>query len=400
MPIPILKKIRLHKPLVRGILEALQSAETKKVDHVLPALLKAQPKWGSRDRNFVAENTYEVVRNKRFIQFLLGGDATPSKMLGAWLILKGLYDPEEEIFRYLDPEVIQDNARSDMPLEIRFSLPDELSQRAKRELGDDRWAKEAEAMHGQAPVYLRVNERWITRDKLVSVLLSKDIAVEPVASVPSAIKVLKRAGLNQLEEYKKGFFEIQDAGSQEIAYFLDPQAGEFIVDTCAGAGGKTLHLADLSRNKAKILALDVEEGKLEELEKRAARNRVSQVETSLWNNDILDQYRGQADAVLMDVPCSGLGVLRRNPDAKELLTEAYIDSIRDVQAEILQKYSALVRKGGRLVYATCSLLPSENEGQVKRFLENHGDFELIKDKQIWPSETDFDGFYMALLRKK
>lgn len=382
-----------------GIIEALERifTEGKKSDHVVPALLKSYPKWGSRDRNFVAENTYEVVRNKRFLDTVVEGDL--SKILGAWLILKGHYDAENPFFEGLDAEEIQRKAQEKCTPEVRFSIEDALSARAVAELGEERWYRELEAMHAPAPVYLRVNLQQVSMEKLQRRLEEKGIPTEQVENVSSALKVLKRANLQALEEYNKGWFEIQDAGSQTIAAFLGVHAGEFIIDACAGAGGKTLHLADMLGKGGKILALDVEEYKLKELERRAIRNKVKQVKAALWSPEVLKENKGKADAVLLDVPCSGLGVLRRNPDAKYTLTPAFIDEVRQVQEKILNEYSTLLKSGGRMVYATCSLLPSENAEQVAQFIANNPSFSLVKEQQIWPSETQFDGFYMALMQK-
>lgn len=394
--------IRLHKPLLAGVLEALERIfkDGKKSDHVVPALLKANPKWGSRDRNFVAENTYEIVRNKRLLDFLVENTEDLRLHLGAWLILKGAYEGGNEIFEGINPEEIQTRLEKDLPAEIKFSIGEELSSRAKAELGEERWYRELEAMHAPAPVFLRVNVQHINVEKLQHRLEAKGIPTERVASVPSALKVLKRSNLQALEEYNKGWFEIQDAGSQCIAPFLGVKDGEFIIDACAGAGGKTLHLADLLGKGGRILALDVEEYKLKELERRALRNKVKQVKTAMWSPGLLEDYKGTADAVLMDVPCSGLGVIRRNPDAKYALSPAFVDEIRAVQQQILQDYSTLLKPGGRMVYATCSLLPSENAEQVAQFLSQNPTFSLVKEEQIWPSETGFDGFYMALMQKR
>jgi 16S rRNA (cytosine967-C5)-methyltransferase len=385
---------------VAGILEALERIfnEGKKSDQVVPALLKAHPKWGSRDRNFVAENTYEIVRNKVYLDYLVDGENNLRKVLGTWLILKGGYALDHEIFEGLDSEELLIRAQQKLKPEIRFSIDETLSRRAVDELGEDRWYRELEAMHTPAPVFIRVNLQHVSVAKLKQRLEEKGILTETVPGVPTALKITKRSNLQSLEEYQKGWFEIQDAGSQCISTFLGVNAGEFIIDACAGAGGKTLHLADMLGKKGSILALDVEEYKLKELERRVQRNKVKNVQSALWSPAMLEQYKGKADAVLMDVPCSGLGVLRRNPDAKYALTVDFLDEIRGVQKAILKSYSTLLKPGGRLVYATCSLLPSENARQVAEFLAENPAFSLVKEQQIWPSETHFDGFYMALLK--
>ncbi|HAR19787.1 MAG TPA: RNA methyltransferase, partial [Cytophagales bacterium] len=198
----------------------------------------------------------------------------------------------------------------------------------------------------------------------------------------------------------KGFFEIQDAGSQAIAPFLQAEPGMYVIDACAGGGGKTLHLAALMQNKGHIVALDVEEKKLTNLETRAKRADATIVESCLISDASIARLYQKADRLLLDVPCTGLGVLNRNPDAKWKLSIKEIDRVRKIQQSILENYPSMLKKKGIMVYATCSILPSENSNQVRRFLENHPkDFDLLEEKQIWPSEGQ-DGFYMARIQKK
>ena len=205
--------------------------------------------------------------------------------------------------------------------------------------------------------------------------------------------------LFQLESYKNGLFEVQDAASQLIAPYLQVKPGMKVSDACAGAGGKALHLACLMQNKGSILAMDVEVKKLQELEKRAQRGGVRIINTSIATKDVILRNKESADRLLLDVPCSGLGVLRRNPDAKWKLTPTFMDEIQQTQASILNDYSSMLKIGGLMVYATCSILPVENNLQVKHFLENNiGKFELLNEQSILPSQG-YDGFYMACLKK-
>jgi len=173
-----------------------------------------------------------------------------------------------------------------------------------------------------------------------------------------------------------------------------------VVDACAGAGGKTLHLASLMENKGQLIALDIYEKKLEDLKKRAKRNGVHNVDTRLiTSTKIIKKLNNTADRLLIDAPCSGLGVIRRNPDSKWKLQPEQIERLKETQAEILDNYSQIVKVGGKMVYATCSILPSENEMQVEKFLENHNEFRLLSERKISPAQSGFDGFYMALLEK-
>ena len=214
---------------------------------------------------------------------------------------------------------------------------------------------------------------------------------------PDALILEERQNVFQLPEFKEGLFEVQDAGSQAISYFAKVKPGMRIIDACAGAGGKTLHLAALLEGRGRIIALDTEEWKLDELKKRARRGGVQTVETRVIDSSkVIKRLENSADLLLLDVPCSGIGVLRRNPDAKWKLSPEFVESVKTAQQDILTSYSSMVKPGGTMVYATCSILHSENEDQVKKFLETKPPFELNEEKRIWPSEG-FDGFYMARL---
>ena len=172
-----------------------------------------------------------------------------------------------------------------------------------------------------------------------------------------------------------------------------------VIDACSGAGGKSLHIAALMKNKGKIISMDVEERKLIELKKRAIRAGASIIETQLINSTTINKLKNTADRLLLDVPCSGLGVIRRNPDAKWKLNLDFINQIKKTQQEIISNYSQMLKPGGIMVYATCSILPSENQDQVEQFLSNNKNgFEFIEDRKVLPSEG-FDGFYMAAIKK-
>jgi 16S rRNA (cytosine967-C5)-methyltransferase len=220
---------------------------------------------------------------------------------------------------------------------------------------------------------------------------------------PDALILTERANVFLTDAFKDGLFEVQDASSQLVAYFLDVQPGMRVVDTCAGAGGKTLHLASLMENKGQLIAMDLYESKLKQLKIRAKRNGAFNIEPRvIESTKTIKKLHEKADRVLIDAPCSGLGVLKRNPDSKWKLQPEFIDNIRKVQAEVLENYSKIVKPGGKLVYATCSVLPSENQEQIKHFLSTEigKEFNFVKDQKVLASESGFDGFYMALLERK
>ena len=213
----------------------------------------------------------------------------------------------------------------------------------------------------------------------------------------------ERANVFTTEAFKKGSFEVQDASSQLVAQFLDVEQGMKVVDTCAGAGGKTLHLAALMENKGQIIAMDIYDNKLKELKRRAKRAGAHNIDMRVIDSTKpIKKLYDKADRVLIDAPCSGLGVLRRNPDAKWKLQPEFIEKIKNTQSEILATYSRMVKPGGKLVYATCSILPSENQQQVEKFLTSDSgkEFTFVKEKKILSHESGFDGFYMAMIERK
>jgi 16S rRNA (cytosine967-C5)-methyltransferase len=250
-------------------------------------------------------------------------------------------------------------------------------------------------------VVLRTNRLKTDRPTLRRDLATEGIETELLGD-GDALVLHKRQNVFRTAAFKAGYFEVQDYSSQLVAPLLAPQPGMRVVDACAGGGGKTLHLAALMQNKGQLVALDTLGWKLDELRTRARRAGATNIETRpIENRKVIKRLHSTADRLLLDVPCSGLGVLRRNPDSKWKLTEAQIETLRLTQAEILEYYSPILKSGGRMVYATCSILPSENGTQVQRFLKSPAGagFSLIEERSILPQDAGFDGFYMALLSK-
>ena len=214
---------------------------------------------------------------------------------------------------------------------------------------------------------------------------------------------VRKANIFQTSIFRKGWFEMQDYSSQLVAPLLAPLPGMRVVDACAGGGGKTLHLASLMENKGSIIALDTQAWKLDELRLRARRAGAANIETRpIESRKTIKRLYGSADRLLLDVPCSGIGILRRNPDAKWKLQPEQIEKLRATQQEILQAYAPITKPGGRMVYATCSILPSENQGQIEKFLQSDAGkhFKLLEERRILPQDDGFDGFYIALLSRE
>jgi len=416
--------MKLHRTLVQAIVGTLQQIFVGGIyaDKAVEQILKQNPRWGSRDRRFIAETTYEMVRWWRYISESFSpsesgkvkvekaiGTADYYKLFATWQILKGLDLPEWEEFADIDKNQIVKNAeQAKLIRKYRESIPDWLDELGGQELGEVIWGNELHELNTEAQVVLRVNTLKTSSEELKNKLLTQGIGLETLNNTSPLFETIrrgvfvlsKRQNLHQLNEYKEGLFEIQDASSQLIAPFLQLKEGMKVIDACAGAGGKSLHIAAMMKNKGEIISMDIEERKLTELKRRADRSGVRIIKTQLINAATISKFKNTADRLLLDVPCSGLGVIRRNPDAKWKLNLDFIDQIKKTQQEIICNYSQMLKSGGIMVYATCSILPSENQQQVEAFLiKNKNNFEFIEDRKVLPSEG-FDGFYMAAIRKK
>ena len=397
---------RLHKNLVAAVLEALETSFGKGyyADKVIERILKSNPKWGARDRAFIAESTYEIVRWWRYLWELYG--KTPSlkrkelnRIFGLWWRLQGYDLPEWHGF-----DAVQDidikAAKKSLPnmVGVQQSFPIWFDELASEDLGKD-WPEIAKNLNIPAEVAIRANTLKTNRKELKSILKAEDVPTIdfPLNDIGLILKERKNTFRNP--SFQNGMFEVQDGGSQLIAPFLKVEPGMRVVDACAGAGGKTLHLAAMMNNKGSIIAMDVEQRKLNELKKRAKRNGVHNIEIRhIDGSKAIKRLKGSADRLLLDVPCSGTGVIKRNPDTKWKILPEHLERVMAIQKNILNDYSQMLKPGGLMVYATCSILHAENENQVKDFLERRDDFKLIEDKRVNPSK-DTDGFYMALLQK-
>ena len=400
--------MRLHRNLVLAVIQALDLIynEQEYADKVVQKTLKLDSRWGARDRKFIAETIYDMVRWKRLYNEIAGTKDHYTrdniwKNFAVWAILKGISLPDWKYFVGTPTRRIKgkfDELQKDR--RFRESIPDWMDEIGVAELGS-KWDDEIRELNKQARVILRVNTLKINRSDLQKILREEDIDTDILPKFPDALVLVERKNVFLTEAFKKGLFEVQDASSQLVAPFLDVHPGQKVVDTCAGAGGKTLHLASLMDNKGQIIAMDIYDHKLAELKKRAKRDGAHNIETrTIEGSKTIKKLKGKADRVLIDAPCSGLGVLKRNPDSKWKLNPEFIERIKKTQAEILDQYASMVKEGGKLVYATCSILPSENELQVKAFLKNHPEFTFVKDQKISPAKSGFDGFYMALMERK
>ncbi len=403
--------MRLHRNLVVAVIKVLDGTFNQNfyADKTIEKILKSDKRWGSRDRGFIAETSYEIIRWKRLYS-QISETKSPYKygelwkMFSVWAVLKGIQLPNWKEFENTPTRRIKGKFDSLVKIrKFRESIPDWLDKTGCDELGENRWTSELSALNKKANVIIRANSLKINVNDLRKELQKEDIQVEKINGFPEALKLRERKNLFKTKAFQNGYFELQDASSQLVAPFLKAEKGMKICDVCAGAGGKTLHLSAITENKGQIIAMDIFKKKLFELKRRAKRNNAFNIETRLIeNNKSIKRLHGKIDRLLIDAPCSGLGVLRRNPDSKWKLSQNFLDKIKDTQQEILKRYSPMLKENGKLVYATCSILPSENELQIKRFLktEQGKKFKVEDEKKISPAQSGFDGFYMARLSFK
>lgn len=407
----------LHPLLVRLVAQNLKAIfqENRYADKVIEQALRSNPKAGSRDRAFVAETTYEVLRYFRLYVEILG--AEPSSELDFWQLIgvhlrfKNIELPDWQEFKKLRTKEFDSKVASwqhsgqgahlkAQPRRILESIPDWLDTMGESELAD-RWDETLHWLNRPAQVVLRTNRLRTTPQALLEALQAENVDARMMPN-SDALVLNVRKNVFQTSIFKKGWFEVQDYSSQLVAPLLAPQPGMRVVDACAGGGGKTLHLAALMQNKGSLIALDTHAWKLDELRTRARRAGATNIETRpIESRKTIKRLYHSADRLLLDVPCSGLGILRRNPDAKWKLQPEQIEQLRATQQEILQAYAPITKPGGRMVYATCSILPSENQDQIEKFLASPAgqDFKFLEERRILPQDDGFDGFYMALLER-
>ena len=393
--------MRLHKNLVLAVIKILDGVFNQDfyADKTIEKVLKLDKRWGSRDRAFIAETSYEIVRWKRL--YLEIADVKKPfqyknlwRVFSVWAVLKGINLPNWTEFQETPKRRIKGKFDELSKIrKFRESVPDWIDKLACEEIGEKKWEKEISELNKMAELVIRTNTLKTNSSELQKILLNEEISTEIISGYPDALRLKKRVNLFKKESFQKGLYEVQDASSQLVAPFLKIEPGMKICDICAGAGGKTLHLSALSKNKGQILAMDIYKHKLIQLKKRAKRNSAFNIETKLIeNNKSIKRLKGKIDRLLIDAPCPGLGVLKRNPDSKWKLQPDFLNKIKDTQSKILKQYSKLIKENGKIVYATCSILPSENEHQINSFLksEEGQDFKLEEEKKISPLASGFD----------
>lgn len=403
--VSLLKPVLFHR--AEAALEILLSFAYP-ADTTLSRYFRSNPGMGHTERGIVAEASFSVLRHLRTLRAraeLEGGRATPRRLLLAALSCEG------RNLRELEPLLKKDEAiwlasvkRFDdaaLSPAARRNLPDWLSERLDAEYGE---AADAliRALNQSAPLDMRVNLLKTTREDALAAFAADGILARPGEHAPFALRLTGKPDVSRHPLFLQGQVEVQDEGSQLLGLLLAPRRGEAVADFCAGAGGKTLLLGMLMRNTGRLYAFDVSEKRLEKLKPRLARSGLSNVHPVRIDSESdarLKRLRGKMDRVLVDAPCSGLGTLRRNPDLKWRQTPESVTELAARQRGILAAAARLVRPGGTLLYATCSLLREENEAVTESFLGESADFSLLETRRSLPHTHGTDGFYAALMRR-
>ena len=355
---------------------------------VVKYTFKRNKKWGAKDRRAFSEIFFDVVRYFGGFSEFVGKDLIHSKELAD-------EDFEAIIELYLDEEKRREVQEQKANQMVHNELLEEINNSFKdQKLIDDY----LETTLTIPPVFLRVNLSKTNAEDLIANLEQEGVEAFKVSSF--CLRLSERKNVLQFKSYKEGHFELQDGASQDVAPFVEPSGASRVADTCAGAGGKTLHLADLMNGNGRVLALDISERRLEELKKRSKRTGFQNIETRvIKNNKTLKRLSESFDRVLVDAPCTGTGTFRRKPEGKIHFRKERLNELLKTQEEILALHSKLVKPGGFLVYATCSILKSENQDQVDNFLAQNQNFKLVESKTNAMGERDFDGFFMSKIQK-
>lgn len=420
---------------LQAVLELLSeiSATPRPADALTSAYFRARRYIGSKDRAYVSNVLYDVLRHHaRLAWWLEKNDVelTPRYQLLAYLMLVDekplavveelfsggkfaaakLTDDEREVLKKLQKRTVE---HPDMPDEVKGECPAWALAGLQKRFGKN-LLRELQALLKPAPLDLRVNPLKATRDKVLVAIKQAGMQAEACALSPLGIRVEERPSLNDLPMLKNGQIEIQDEGSQMVAFLVDAKPGERVVDFCAGAGGKTLAIAAAMKNKGRIIACDVLAGRLKRSTERFRRAGLHNIEVKALSSESdpwVKRHKGGFDRVLVDAPCSGTGTWRRNPDSRWKNLGPGLDQLVVLQGKILASAARLVKPGGRLVYATCSLLEEENEKQIEAFLAAHKDFKLKNISEIWakigpgpylslsPAQHNTDGFFGAVLER-
>jgi 16S rRNA (cytosine967-C5)-methyltransferase len=403
----------------------------KPADVLIDTFFRAHKYLGSNDRKFIAEATYGTLRHLRKCELMVTSTVAELDeilfeedkilfLIVAYLSLQGkIHDITSEkvslklkstrlaekmahIIQEFSKPVMVSKETAIKRIGVEYSFPDWMVQKLIDQYSENEVEKICASLNEQAPITLRVNTLKATVEQCQEELNKQGIETTKTLISPFGLNLAKRINVFSLSVFRDGWFEVQDEGSQLLPFIIDPKPNAKLLDVCAGAGGKTLEFAALMKNHGEIFATDINSYRLEELRRRTKRAgaqnvRVQEIQAI---EDLAEQYSNFFDIVFVDAPCSGLGTIRRNPGMKWMVTEQTVKEVSDKQRSILQSSSPLVKLGGRIVYATCTLLKQENEGIVEEFLVQHPEFKLIGANRLlekWNNGLITTGLYFKLL---
>ena len=405
-----------------AVIERLRAFEGP-ADATLRHFFRAHPALGKQERAFVADGGFAFLRRKRSLEWLAG--STDPRRLALAVALRELRFPVDAVRSIAKREdsawlaTLAEREREPMPPAVQADLPDWLWERLGALWGSAHRAAFARATLAEAPLDLRVNALKATREQAIAALAASHIVATPTPYAPLGLRIEGRPALTRLPAFEQGLVEVQDEGSQLVTQLVAPKRHDFVVDFCAGAGGKTLALGALMRSQGRLYAYDISDRRLANLKPRLARSGLTNVQAQRIAHERdtrIKRLAGKVDRVLVDSPCTGLGTLRRNPDLKWRQDATALDELTVKQHAILASAATLVKPGGRLVYATCSVLPEENEAIVEAFLREHADFmagdaaaELARARipldtgpmlRLATETHGCDGFFAAILERQ
>ena len=408
----------------------------KPADSIIDSFFRTRRYLGSHDRRFIAEISYGVLRHLRKCDSAVNRAAESSSLSAKdrFLLLVAAYLIEIEKRNDITPELLEKHASNGLTrsrldeilqvlakneekqenLGVRYSFQDWMLSRFIGKFGQTEAEELCKKLNEQAPITLRANILKGTVDECRTRLQKEGIETEPVVGISNALNLKKRVNVFGLKSFKNGLFEVQDAGSQLLPILIDPKPTAKVLDACAGAGGKTLQFAALMKNRGEIIATDINKYRIEELRKRARRAGAFNIRPKHVNSleELEKNYAKYFDVVFVDAPCTGVGTIRRNPGMKWSVSEEMVKELSEKQQQILKACAGLVKKGGRLVYATCSLFGEENERVIERFLRDTSGFSMKAQPNPLDAEStlsDFlyllphrhgtDGFFCSVLEK-
>lgn len=404
----------------------------KPADAKMSAFFRNNRDLGNKERAFIAESVYGVIRRLRYLSTVTANDEKDPddarKLILAWLLRvqgRSLRDLDSMLTEQQKEWAVAIKAKStaDLPLAVQADVRDWLWEKLVKQYGESEALTIGRSMLEQATLDLRVNTMKASPAEVLEKMIAENINNENTISSmpysPIGIRMPNRLGISKHVLFTEGKIEVQDEGSQLLSYLVAPKRGQMVADLCAGAGGKTLALGALMRNTGRLYAFDVSEKRLNNLGKRLKRSGLSNLNAQLINNENdlkLKRLNGKFDRVLVDAPCSGLGTLRRNPDLKWRQTEQDVMELNIKQKNILSRAAKLTKEGGRVVYATCSLLREENESVAEAFLDSNPDFTLVPANEVLaqqqinldtgkylnllPHLHGTDGFFAAVFEKQ